>query len=399
MTTTEVKAPPDLDLPAEPQRELARLRGPRPGPTLVCIGSLHGNEPAGYCALERVVATLKAATCDTGFELDLGDLVVLIGNRTALSEGRRYVDHDLNRGWSPGRIATLENTGATTAEEAEMAELVESIQRARDEARGPVVLLDLHSTSGDSPPFISVADRLEHRRFALEFQVPVILGIDEYLDGTLLEWIDRLGFLGLVFEGGRHEDPSSVDHNEAAVWIAMRSLGLLGGSEVTAHPILGPTLERAPRTLRAASRGLPRMLEIHYRHELDENRPFRMAPAFRSFQLVEGGTLLAWDGEHEVRCLMSGRLLMPLYQPQGEDGFFVMRPYRLWERGWSSLARRSGLARLLPLLPGIHRVREEAEALLVDLPWRSGKRYRPLRSFGYHFVAEEGRRFRLRRRA
>lgn len=35
---------------------LGCLRGARPGPTLVCIGGIHGNEPAGVQALRRVLA-------------------------------------------------------------------------------------------------------------------------------------------------------------------------------------------------------------------------------------------------------------------------------------------------------------------------------------------------------
>jgi len=46
-------------------------------------------------------------------------------------------------------------------------------------------------------------------------------------------------------------------------------------------------------------------------------------------------------------------VLLPLYQPQGDDGFFWGRPVsasRLWA---TSIARHLQLDRLLPLLPGI----------------------------------------------
>ena len=35
--------------------ELGRLRGERPGPTLILIGAIHGNEPAGVAACRRLL--------------------------------------------------------------------------------------------------------------------------------------------------------------------------------------------------------------------------------------------------------------------------------------------------------------------------------------------------------
>ncbi len=388
---------PSKPVVSEPRRLLARLQGAEPGPTLVCIGSLHGNEPAGYWALERVIATLEAARRDTGFELVRGCFMALAGNLQALREGRRYLDHDLNRGWLPERIEELQRRAPRTAEEREVIELVECANRARNEARGPLVLLDLHSTSGDSPPFVNVADRLAYRSFARHFQSPVVLGIDDYLNGTLLEWFDRSGFLGVVFEGGRHDAPASIDHNEAAVWIALDRLGLLG-RDAARHPMLGEPLERAPALLRAASRGLPRMLEIQHRYEIANGTPFRMAPGFKSFQPLKANTLLAYEAGREVRAGSRGRLLMPLYQPQGDDGFFVMRTYSASRRILSWLARRSGLASVLRWLPGITGVADEPGTLAVENRWRRGASQTLLRLFGYHAVSTDAGRWRLRQR-
>jgi succinylglutamate desuccinylase len=50
-----------------------------------------------------------------------------------------------------------------------------------------------------------------------------------------------------------------------------------------------------------------------------------MEPGFRNFQSVSAGKLLARDHHGEVRAPLSGILLLPLYQAQGEDGFFLIR--------------------------------------------------------------------------
>ena len=79
------------------RRVLGRVSGEEPGPTLVCIGGIHGNEPAGVEALKRVFATIASTRVRVR-----GELVGLAGNLAALARNRRYIESDLNRRWRPG---------------------------------------------------------------------------------------------------------------------------------------------------------------------------------------------------------------------------------------------------------------------------------------------------------
>jgi hypothetical protein len=45
---------------------------------------------------------------------------------------------------------------------------------------------------------------------------------------------------------------------------------------------------------------------------------------------------------------------MPLYQAQGDDGFFVMREFKPFWLAVSAAVRRLHLDALLPVLPGVH---------------------------------------------
>ncbi len=57
---------------------------------------------------------------------------------------------------------------------------------------------------------------------------------------------------------------------------------------------------------------------------------------------------------------------MPLYQPQGDDGFFVMREFRPFWLRVSSLLRRARADLLFRLLPGVRRDPDHAGTLIID---------------------------------
>ncbi|MDX1643272.1 MAG: succinylglutamate desuccinylase/aspartoacylase family protein, partial [Thermoanaerobaculia bacterium] len=83
-------------------RVIDRLGSGDDGPTLICIGSVHGNEPAGTVGLRRVVEEVRRRDLAVR-----GEFVALVGNREALLRRVRFVDEDLNRSWSATRIAEL----------------------------------------------------------------------------------------------------------------------------------------------------------------------------------------------------------------------------------------------------------------------------------------------------
>ena len=86
-----------------------------------------------------------------------------------------------------------------------------------------------------------------------------------------------------------------------------------------------PEVAEAREALRAMAAGLPRLLEIKHRHPVALGDGFLMHPGFENFEPVSAGRLLAQDVRGDVRSPESGRLLLPLYQAQGDDGFFLIR--------------------------------------------------------------------------
>ncbi|MEJ2086082.1 MAG: succinylglutamate desuccinylase/aspartoacylase family protein [Acidobacteriota bacterium] len=340
---------------AQIPRQLGELRGVEPGPTLICVGGLHGNEPAGVLATQRVFTSLKGQ--EASFR---GPFIGLVGNRQALAQGKRFLNHDLNRAWHPDRLAKLRVEGLlATDEDQEQLELDKILGRIIEEADGRLFLLDLHTTSGPGSAFAILDDTLPNREIALDFPVPLILGLEEELSGTLANHFTAFGVTVLGFEAGQHVDPRSIDRAEAAIWIALDSGGLLGGS-------LRERASEARRYLRQESDLGRRIFEVRHRHPIEPADGFRMKAGYRSFGAVEAGEKIGTSMQGEVEVPFGGRLLMPLYQDQGEDGYFLVREVRPMWLPVSSAVRRLGFERYLHLLPGVQRHPLRSDSFIVD---------------------------------
>jgi len=338
-------APSPRDLGVNRQRVIGAVHGRAPGPTLICAGAIHGNEWSGVSALQRVLGAIERR----GLTLR-GDFLALAGNLGAIVRDRRYLTHDLNRHWLPHNIERVLASGVDELadEDLEMRELLETLHDAFDAARGPVYFLDLHTSSADGDPFVCIGDTMRNRAFAEKFCVPIILGLEEQIDGSLLEYVNNLGHVTMGAEAGQHRAASSVDHHEAFVWLALVNAGMLDAADA-------PQLGDHRRSLREASHHLHGFMEVRHRHPIVAEDDFQMKEGFANFEHVDAGQLLAHDRRGEIFAVESGRILLPLYQGLGNDGFFIGREVNSFWLRVSALLRRVKLDRLVHLLPGVER--------------------------------------------
>jgi succinylglutamate desuccinylase len=325
------------------ERVICHFSGGTSGPLLVCIGGLHGNEPSGVMALRRVGAELEKMH----LSLD-GEFLGIAGNLKALSVGSRFIREDLNRIWTEERIEELRCTPLSnlTNEAAEMKMLLSVVDEIFARNSRKLIFLDLHTTSAGGGPFTIFGDTLPNRSFASSFPVPMILGLEEQIGGTLLEHVGNRGAITLGFEAGPHEARESVLRQEAAVWIALTSTGIVRGRDCE-------QLENYRARLRQPSLELPRVVEVRHRHPVSEDDEFSMEPGFENFHHIKKGQKVAWDKHGEIYAPSSGRILLPLYQTQGSDGFFLVR--KVWPF-WLKVSRLLRTLRMEPyihLLPGV----------------------------------------------
>ncbi len=344
------------ELPGKTQRVIGSSRGTDPGPTLVCTAAIHGDEPAGVSSLQHVFAVIEERRPRLH-----GEFVGIAGNLQAFARDQRYLATDLNRYWLPENIHRARNGDAEllTYEDREMRELLAELEQVFARARGEVHFLDLHTSSANGDPFVCIGDTLRNRRFAERFCVPVILGLEEQIDGSLLECVSNLGHVTMGVEAGQHRAHTSVDHHEAFIWLALVNTGMIAAADV-------PEFETACETLRSASHHLHGFMEVRHRHPIVSEDEFRMGEGFTNFQNVTVGQLLAHDRRGEVHASESGRILLPLYQGLGSDGFFIAREVNMFWLRLSSGLRWLGLDKVLHWLPGVRRHPQKDAALIID---------------------------------
>lgn len=372
--------------PPKAGRELGRVGSA--GPTVVLIGAVHGNEPAGRAAIERVFASLEPNRLR-------GRVVGLTGNRRAFEAGVRYLRRDLNRGWMADALRSLSERepSGLEGEDLEQLELLQALRAVIDDADGPVTFLDLHTMSGPGAPFACMADVLRNRRIAFTFPLTVVLGLEEVIEGSLLGYLCDAGHVGVAVEGGQHRDPAAVDRLEAAAWLTLVAAGVLDAADIPGGLDAKREVFASP-----ARESQPSVVEIRHRHVCEESDGFEMKPGWKSFQPLRRGQVVATDHRGEVRAPYSGLMLLPRYQGSGSDGYFIVRPVdKRWLR-LSTRLRRLGLDRALRRVPGIRAHPEKAETFLVDPRWARSLVVELLQLFGYRRIRLEGRMLAFSRR-
>jgi predicted deacylase len=351
------------ELDALPEgREVGRVSsvGPDPRPTLIAIGAIHGNERAGITAAQRVIARLSRSDVQVR-----GELIAFAGNFAAMRAGKRYIERDLNRVWTDAQVAAVEARAAADptkldAEDHEQLEILAAVRAAIARATGPVYLVDLHTTSAHGVPFALFGDTLAQRAFVSALPLPIIMGLEEQVDGVLSSYWTRQGCVTFGVEGGQHADPGSIDNLEAVLLLAAEAAGIFPRGSI-------PETRAAHALLESRRGDLPRVMEVVSRHAIAPEDAFKMEPGFKNLDHARAEQLLARDRNGEIRAPSDGLVMLPLYQGQGDDGFFWGRAVSVARMRASEALRHLRLDRFLDLLPGVARCKEDPSRFIVDL--------------------------------
>lgn len=221
---------------------------PHPGPRLIVLGAVHGNETCGTRAIERVIAEIDAGT----LRLSSGRLTLVpVTNPLAYAEHRRVGDRNLNRKLAP--------TATPHDFEDHVANWLCPLLVEHE------VLLDLHSFHSPGAPFVMVGPSdndgpLEpFSQAAREEALAVRLGVGRAVDGWLdtyavgvarrrelattfpeatldldprygigtTEYMRSVGGCALTLECGQHADPEAPAVGYRAIVATLAHLRLI----------------------------------------------------------------------------------------------------------------------------------------------------------------------------
>ncbi len=297
-----------------------------PGPKLIVLGAVHGNEIAGTRAIERVLAELDAGQ----WRVERGSLTLLpVTNALAYAQGTRNGQRNLNR-----RLRPSAEPGDN---EDRIANLLCPWLAAHD------VLLDLHTFRSPGAPFVmrgpadNAGTLAPFTQAAAEARLAAHLGPRRIVDGWMdayaqgaarrrarglpdadasygigtTEYMRSRGGCALTLECGQHADP-------AAPQVAYRALrqaaALLGLADL-------PDFEPAPPP--SAFECLSLATVIDREHPDD-----RFARAWTSFDALRAGDLIAT--RHDGTALVAehdGRIVFPDPGAQpGREWFYLAVP-------------------------------------------------------------------------
>lgn len=244
----------------------------KPGPNLVIMAGVHGDEQCGLSAFNAMLPTFKPKQ---------GRVTFIIGNPKAVAINRREFEGNLNRMFRPD--VNITNSERATYEYTRSRELMPILAKAD-------ALLDIHSsTTEQTVPFVIC----EKQSFAVAEQLPVavvVSGIDTLHPTGTDAYVNQSGGLGVCIECGNHTDPNATSFALTAI------NRFLDYFDVTCSK--NNAYIRRQRFVNA--------------HWIYKNKDiFRLRKNFQEFEKINKGSLIGVDGEEEIKAPYDGVILFP----------------------------------------------------------------------------------------
>ena len=246
----------------------------QPGPHVVLVSLIHGNELAGAIVIAELLrrnfmprrgrVTMGFANLDAFARFD-----------PAIPFASRFVEEDMNRVWDEAQLS-----GARRSLELDRAREIRPIIDHAD------LLLDLHSMLWPSIPLMLCGPTARGRALALALATPhVVIADHGHAGGKRL--IDYGRFTattpaaGILVEAGQHWEPVSIAQTRATVQALLRHAGMIAP---------GPAPRRTPIFAEVTCAITARTNRFVFMHE------------YRGGEIIRAAnTVIARDGDEEIR--------------------------------------------------------------------------------------------------
>jgi succinylglutamate desuccinylase len=247
--------------------------GNHPGPSVLIVGGTHGNEPMGVKIIQALKKELKHQKIN-------GEIILMIGNPSAVEKKVRAVDCDFNRLFGDEAKLKKKTVEALLKEEVRALEIMPLLKRVD-------YLLDIHSTLKPSIPFLYMENTPKHRRAAQGFSVPYIISPfpkfhNEAFQSCMDNFVDAHGGIGITYETGWHKDHSNFKKVLSNVKHFLKAVG------VAFNDFESKAINSTPQLL------------FLYKELIAQTEDFVFEKDFYNFSFVSKGEVIAQDGNKPV---------------------------------------------------------------------------------------------------
>lgn len=306
-----------------PVIEVRQFHALQPGPRLLVMGGVHGNETAGPVAIRQILAEFEAGTR----HLQRGVLTFIpVANPVAWAGQRREGDRNLNRDFRP--VMSPENA------EDRVASRLAPLLTQHD------ILIDLHTFSAPGEAFVffgpdnnrdelepfarateeeRLAQAIGPRRLVHGWLGAYAKGVRRRQQGSIAygvgttEYMRAHGGYAVTVECGQHLDPGAPAVARAAIDNTLRLLDIGG---LPAGEAAAPAQD--------AAHELIELHDVFDRHSTED----RFARDWRSFDRVAAGEAIAHRADGQVLSAPEdGYVVFPNPgTPPGREWFYFARP-------------------------------------------------------------------------
>ncbi len=264
-------------------------------PNVLILGSIHGNERSGSLAIEQFRKKIQTKE----IRLLSGSITLISDcNEEAGRRNLRYVESNLNR--------CFYDWQALSSYEGAMAREIMPF------FEGKTHLLDLHSTSGPSAPFLfSEKKNLE---IARKLWIPYVITGWNDLESSSVAWdtenyMNKKGWCGFTFESWNHNSPEGAQNAYQVLLNFLSSLWI-----IDSHLFNNLPWEKK----------VIKMTHV-YACKTNEFLFSLSKQELVNFSPISAGTLIGIDGSEEIRAKNDSIFIMPNLTKvkKWEDVFFI----------------------------------------------------------------------------
>ena len=281
--------------------------------TILFVCGVHGNELSGKIALRNIFKYLE----DNSIEVN-GNVIGLQANMKAIKQKERYIDYDLNRIWNKKYIQMSIKNNQKASELTELKKIHFIIEKIiQKKKKNNITIIDLHNTSSPDGLFTIVNNKNEEK-IASYIEIPCITKLFSKVKGSLVQYYNSKGITSLVFEGGAINDPVSIFNHENGIYKILEKMKFIKAKDIPSHI----TKEREQIKLIHHSKFIK--YKVRYIHKIKKEDKFIMMNNITNFKNVNKNDVVGIDRNGKVKAPYKGKILMPLYQTQGSEGFYIV---------------------------------------------------------------------------